>query len=195
MKPQILYRAPLVCLLLFGSYENVLSLIRLSSKRHFSPISRQLSQIQSKMCVCLYVCVCTKFHLSYPLLQSSITLIINKNIDWMEITFQSLLDCIKTFWLCSLISELLIWIADDGVPQCAFTVSEQNWGQVRSHNIWLYTEKHTQAQVLTSVHSKAWVSSISLMCSIWYCCVCGVGAPWQGQCFLCSYFKRHEKHL
>lgn len=37
MKPQILYRAPLVCLLLFGSYENVLSLIRLSSKRHFLP--------------------------------------------------------------------------------------------------------------------------------------------------------------
>lgn len=70
MKPQILYRAPLVCLLLFGSYENVLSLIRLSSKRHFLPHILPIishSEQNGRVCARLRVRLrehLQKFHLS-----------------------------------------------------------------------------------------------------------------------------------
>lgn len=57
MKPQILYRAPLVCLLLFGSYENVVSLIRLSSRKIFSPPYLANYPTFRAKCMCVFVCV------------------------------------------------------------------------------------------------------------------------------------------
>lgn len=57
MKLQILYRAPLARLLLFGSYTNVLSLISLSSKIHFPPhISPISSSTEQNVWVYLPVC-------------------------------------------------------------------------------------------------------------------------------------------
>lgn len=58
MKLQILYRAPLACLLLFGSYENVLSLFSLSSKIHFFPHFLPISS-STEQNVWVYLPVCS----------------------------------------------------------------------------------------------------------------------------------------